>query len=148
MWPVLLSSLAALGCHTRLSPHSTILTPGTFVFRNPDALCRGVHKKGFTFAAVIVRPNYETGRQDPAIPPATIGLFELDRFEDDEPKMARLIMREVIVHGRRIQVSGARANADVTSFSMLPQTDTLRLPTCIPSGAVFVGETTRDVIAR
>jgi len=125
-----------------------VIPAGTYLFSTPDSLCRGLTARGHTFAAVIVRPDYMLVREDPAIPPGTIGVFEVDRFADDNPILIHVLMREAIVNGRRIAVSGAPAATLTTSIAMPERSDTLRSPVCLPAGSPFIGRFIGDVTAR
>ena len=144
----LISVVAALGCHPGYFRPPVVIPAGMFLFRTPDSLCRGVTPRGHTFAAIIVRPDYSTGREDPAVPPGTIGVFEVNHFDDEKAILVYVFMREVIVNGRRVTVNGASAETDVTSISMPARSDTLESPVCLPAGSPFIGTFDKDVRAR
>lgn len=146
--PLLVALFVSVGCHNGYWRPPVVIPAGMFLFRTPDSLCRGVTPRGHTFAAIIVRPDYSTGREDPAVPPGTIGVFEVNHFDDEKAILVYVFMREVIVNGRRVTVNGASAETDVTSISMPARSDTLESPVCLPAGSPFIGTFDKDVRAR
>ena len=145
--PLLVALVVSAGCHNGYWRPPVVIPAGTYLFRTPDSLCRGATPRGYTFAATIVRPDYSTGREDPAIPSGTIGVFEVDHFDDEKAIVVYVSMREVIVNGRRIAVNRASAETDVTSISMPARSDTLQSTVCLPADSPFIGAFDEDVRA-
>jgi hypothetical protein len=133
-----------LACHHNPPPATVVIPAGSFLFTNPEPLCREVTRPGDRFTAPIVRVKALTGAIDPEIPRGTLALFEIDGFESDGGNpVVHLRVKEIVIAGRRVPVTAGLASSDPESASAPPGA-----PVCVPAGTRFLGQLNEDVTAK
>lgn len=136
--------LTIVACHRRPEAPAVMIPAGTFLFTATEPLCRDVQRPGYTFTAPIARVDPLTGAIDPAIPGGTLGVFEIDHFlREGLTPMVFLRVRELIIQGRHVAVSGALANSNPEAIAALPNE-----PVCVTPGSRFLGNLSEDVKAK
>ena len=146
-WPriVLMPAvLTIVACHRRPDSPAVLIPAGAFLFTTTEPLCRDVQRPGYTFTAPIARVDPLTATIDPAIPRGTLGVFEIDHFlREGRTPMVFLRVKELIIEGRHVAVSGAIANSNPESVAALPNE-----PVCVTPGSRFLGNLSDDVKAK
>jgi len=133
-----------LACHHPPRTPDVLIPAGPFLFTTTEQLCRSVQRPGDSFTAPIFRVDPLTGATDLAIPRGTVGLFQVDSFETSGRfPMVYLRVRELVVEGRHVAVSGASATSNPESVAAAPNE-----PVCVPVGSRFLGMLTEDVKAK